>query len=416
MKIVVNTNVVSPHVVPFALALASECGCENVTYSYFGNPSDPVRSRDEYSKIENIALDARNDRSKAKELARNADVLFEGVREFEVFEERARNMRPTFYVSERWFKPIRMDSPARSEYARGRGLRIQGFWKLLLPFALKRAIRMARLMNDRENKFLYLANGIHAARDMARMCGLMNGDLKCLFGSPELEYERKPGGRIWLKRGCAQNVCDAEEDKRYCLDKMRMWGYFVEPSKKDAHSVRRVSEPFAGQRTNSQLAAHNSIRVLWVGRLLSWKGLGTVFKAMAGLRNVSLDIYGDGPEKERLIQESCRYNAIIRFHPKISYGDVRRVMREHDVFVLSSNSFEGWGAVINEALEEDMKVIGTYEAGSSATILPESNLFHAGDWRKLRIMLLNSIPEVSIGNWTSEFAAKEFLKMIEAMS
>ena len=38
------------------------------------------------------------------------------------------------------------------------------------------------------------------------------------------------------------------------------------------------------------------------------------------------------------------------------------------VFVLSA-------IVLSEALEEGMAVVGTYEAGSSATILPESILF-----------------------------------------
>ena len=80
-------------------------------------------------------------------------------------------------------------------------------------------------------------------------------------------------------------------------------------------------------------------------------------------------------------------------------------MREHDVYVLSSNAYEGWGTVVSEALEEGMKVVGTYEAGASATMLPESNLFHAGDWRCLKNILENQILDVSIGDWTADFAA-----------
>ena len=60
-------------------------------------------------------------------------------------------------------------------------------------------------------------------------------------------------------------------------------------------------------------------------------------------------------------------------------AEVRAFMRSHEVYVLPSNAYEGWGAVVSEALEEGMEVLGTYEAGSSATVLPQENLFHAGD-------------------------------------
>ena len=55
-----------------------------------------------------------------------------------------------------------------------------------------------------------------------------------------------------------------------------------------------------------------------------------------------------------------------------------------------------------------MAVIGTYEAGASATILPESNLFHAGDWRRLKMLLKGNVEKVGIGPWTAKSAA-EFL-------
>ena len=88
-------------------------------------------------------------------------------------------------------------------------------------------------------------------------------------------------------------------------------------------------------------------------------------------------------------------------------------MREHDVYVLSSNAYEGWGAVVSEALEEGMLTFGTYEAGSSATILPESHLFHAGDWRTLAELLRKAasgeLKPTGIGDWTAKFAASQLM-------
>ena len=75
-------------------------------------------------------------------------------------------------------------------------------------------------------------------------------------------------------------------------------------------------------------------------------------------------------------------------------------MHEHDIYVLASDAHEGWGAVVSEALEEGMKVLGTYEAGASATILPITNLFHAGDWRSLMTMLCKPIVRVDAKLWS----------------
>jgi len=238
---------------------------------------------------------------------------------------------------------------------------------------------------------LYLPLGIHAARDMARLCGLFAGDLRCLFRAPLLDYERKPGGRIWLKDGCDGDI--------YCLGKMRMWGYFVEGGRGRMREENDKAE----------------LRVLWVGRLMNWKRVDTIVRAVGecarmkhmddSLPSISLDVYGTGPEERRLKMLAAKYDDAIRFYPPVPIADVRKLMREHDVYVLSSNSYEGWGAVVSEALEEGMKVIGTYEAGSSSTILPDSNLFHAGDWRGLMKLLLGGVPAVGIGEWTARHAA-----------
>jgi glycosyltransferase involved in cell wall biosynthesis len=88
-------------------------------------------------------------------------------------------------------------------------------------------------------------------------------------------------------------------------------------------------------------------------------------------------------------------------------------MREHDVYVLASNGYEGWGAVVSEALEEGMKVIGTYEAGSSATILPKECLFKSGDYVVLRKMLADSagLPLLDKEIWSAKNAAVAFVAL-----
>ena len=406
MNIVLNTNVVSPHTVPLILSLKEILGEDKVKYVFHNSPSDPIRSLGEYSKIAKISIDSRKNIEISREASIESDVLIQNVRDFYVMGSRARRKAPTFYVSERWFKPIRLDALTKSEYAKGTGVAIPGFFKLIFPFVIKRVLKIVKLMNDRQNRFMYLPIGVFAARDMARICGLINGDLSCVFRAPQLEFERHVGGRIWVKGSTPMSVVN----RKYCLDKMRMWGYFVAKSDCDTRMGRNVKE---------------QCRVLWIGRLLGCKCVDTIIQAIVGLKNLRkndvtlphfvLDIYGKGPEEKRLRELVKENNDVIRFFPYVSYNDVRMIMREHDILVLSSNAFEGWGAVVNEAIEEGIKVLGTYEAGASATVLPEECLFHAGDWRQLMKLLCSKIPSLCPADWSSKSAANKLIKLINVM-
>lgn len=387
MRIVIDTNVISPHMVPLSEELAKIIGDENLSYFYFGKCRDPHRMVGMTPWILTVAKDISGlDGGTVTDLKMSADILLENVRDFGIMQKRVANGEIAIYQSERWFKPVRIDAPRNSERAKGVGLSVPGFIRMLFPFALKRSIQMMRLFRKQEG-FLYFPIGIWAARDMARMCGLMNGDLRCLFRAPRLSFEPRPGGRIHADNG---------QDKRYCLDKMRLWGYFVAEA--------------SGENEERSHRADDSIHVLWVGRMFGWKRVDTIIRAVAGLPNVELDLFGAGPEEMRL-KRMAKGLHNVHFRGMVPLAEVRQQMREHDVYVLSSNEFEGWGAVINEALEEGMQVFGTYEAGASATILPESNLFRCGDWRALRRLLQIRGRRVGIGSWSVKCAAQEVIKI-----
>ena len=130
-------------------------------------------------------------------------------------------------------------------------------------------------------------------------------------------------------------------------------------------------------------------------------------------KKIIIDIYGTGPDEANLKKLAAKYGEdIIKFHPPVPIAKVRELMREHDVYVMASNGYEGWGAVVSEALEEGMKVIGTYEAGSCATMLPEKCLYRAGAWRRLMAILVSDLPKVDVGEWTARKASETLLASI----
>lgn len=404
MKFALYTNLVSPHTVPLAAELRKLFG--EFSYIYQNHGGEPLRTESALVPIQDCAVCAADYPVEAKHILHNCDVLLTGVRDFDLMQKRTELGLLTIYQSERWFKPVCLTAISDSENARS-GIWVSGFLKNLLPFAIRRAFRMIKLL--RSKHFMYLPIGIHAAKDMARMCGLFSGDWRCLFRAPRVDFERRAGGRVWMSN------CSASQ-RRYCLDRMRMWGYYV--SQSNANLTVRKPQP---------LDASQVVRVLWVGRFLSLKRVDVIIKAVAEctklrcsrgmhLPEIRLDIYGEGPEETRLKEMSFRCAETIQFFPPVPIAEVRRIMRGHDVFVLSSNAFEGWGAVVNEAIEEGMCVFGTYEAGASATILSERFLFHSGDWKRLRDLLIESA-ELSkwvngIGSWSAEEAARTLAKVV----
>ena len=388
MKLVMYQDCISPHQIPLARELAQSVGIDEFRYVY-RDKAQSGRTSIGWSMdgCEDWMIHIGSRPAEAQSAVEESECLLTMFRDMALFERRAARGLRTFLQTERWFKPR------------------AGILRLLSPSYRRMARRFVRLLDC--GSVVYLPMGIHAARDMARLCGLMHGDLRCLFRAPRLEFERWPGGGMWIKDEPRNTL----NTRKYCLGMMRMWGYFVE--QRGGVGSDGVME-LKGQNSNA-------LRVLWVGRLLDWKRVDTIIRAVGYLafqtsQTILLDICGAGPEEGRLKKLAAKYGDAIRFYPPVPIGEVRKFMRGHDVYVLASNGYEGWGAVASEALEEGMRVLGTYEAGSSATILPKERLFHAGDWRALMKLLEREIssdlPPCSIGKWTAKEAAGRLVDMV----
>jgi glycosyltransferase involved in cell wall biosynthesis len=462
MKFTFFTNCISPHQLPLAKQLINVLGTEQYRYIYTDALTEE-RQRMGWGD----AVDARwcQQGDTSHKALQEVDVVMSGVRALDLFKTRLKEGKTTLYCSERWFKPP------------------LGFLRVFVPSYLKMALRFVWCF--RSEAFTYLPMGIHAARDMARLVGFLNGDVRYLFRAPKVAFESRPGGAIVpLKEAIKAGVLSKEEiafGKKYgfvqisrehwgkvklqkVYAKMRMWGYFVEPSSgnktteyteyteggcaKDCqvgrnHEIHEMHEKGPTGRTASvkestehtestelttnctnslekseatqqqtanskQLTDAPRLRVLWVGRMLDWKRVDTLVKACVSdaLKDkVELHLYGHGPEEETLKRLAEVGNNVF-FHDFVPVAQVRELMRAHDVYVLPSDGGEGWGAVVSEALEEGMKVLGTTGAGSSATILPPTHLFKAGDVDRLIELLSKEVEHISIGEWTAKRGAE----------
>ena len=349
------TNTVSAHQLPLARELAARLGAENFRYVY---ETEPAGGNQETREREPWTM--RADESGAAELLEDCEVLLAGgLRPTGLFERRVARGLKTLYQTERWFKPL------------GYIVRfpVPGGLRLLHPGYRRMARRFARLMESQS--FQVLPIGPWAERDMKEV------------------FRRFHAGAEFARA-------------------LVPWGYFVAPG---AAAARRV--PSDGE-----------LKVLWVGRLLDWKRVDTVIDAVAMLRAagdgpVSLTIVGDGPERARLERRALRRGgAAVRFVPRVDIRRVRELMSEHDIYVLTSNAVEGWGAALSEAMEEGMAAFGTEEAGASAALLPEPRRFRCGDAAALARLLAGArgmAPTPMPSDFTAAGAAERLLAVVERM-
>lgn len=381
MTLVIYTNIVSPHVIPYVEEIRRQRPDVVVKYVVRGwvglKPREkisPKKGWDTFCKIDYV-VDTMQSRAAADKLLRECDILYSGFREIDVFEKRAKDGKLTYYGAERWLKPYEVCAFKWRDCRWS--LSVPGLFRLIVPGYFSTARRMMRLVEN--GQLILMPIGVHAANDFARLHRFFCGDWLTLFRHRRFLMERKIMAAV---DGC---------------DYIRLWGYFVAPSQQ---LVRDVV-------TQSPVALK---KLLWVGRMLNWKKVDTLIRAVRRNGNFSLTLLGSGGEERRLrrLSNGC---ANVSFHAPEDLSGVRRVMREHDALILSSNKREGWGAVVSEAIEEGRPVIGTYESGSAATILPETNLFHAGDVDGL-LNVLNSgrVVVVNREDWSAKRAAEEFIK------
>ncbi len=143
--------------------------------------------------------------------------------------------------------------------------------------------------------------------------------------------------------------------------KMLKWGYF--PNAEDAEEVS-VDEP-----TKDSLET-DSLRLCWAGRMIDLKHPEFAIEAAKSLKekgyDFTLDMVGDGNLKMYLEKLVANYGLKndVRFWGNLKPAEVLNVMKASDVFLFTSNYLEGWGAVVNEAMQNGCCVVASYEAGA----------------------------------------------------
>lgn len=99
-------------------------------------------------------------------------------------------------------------------------------------------------------------------------------------------------------------------------------------------------------------------KILTVSRLVSWKNIDQIILSLVELKDFTLDIVGEGPEKEDLLTlvKENKLETRVNLLGQLTQREVFKKMKNSDVFILNS-SYEGLPHVIVEAMSAKLPVI-----------------------------------------------------------
>lgn len=141
-------------------------------------------------------------------------------------------------------------------------------------------------------------------------------------------------------------------------NKCLKWGYFPELTPK-------VEKNF------------DKFRIMWCGRMLWWKHPEDAVKIahLLNLKDVDFEMImvGNGEMRQTVEDLVRRYNlqSKIKLFDFMSPTEIRCQMEQSNLYLFTSGKQEGWGVVLNEALNSGCAVVANVEAGSTKYLVED---------------------------------------------
>lgn len=201
-------------------------------------------------------------------------------------------------------------------------------------------------------------------------------------------------------------------------NKMFKWGYFPEFKHYNLDELINKKNNF-------------SYKLVWVGRFIDWKHTEDAIEIARLLKlngyKFHLDIIGCG-ELEEYLKNIVKLNQledIVTFLGSMSTEQVRQQMENANIYLFSSDTREGWGVVLNEAMNSGCAVVASDAIGSVSYLIEDNVnglIYKSGDIRdlfnKVTMLIDNKEKQVELGinayktiavKWNAKVASKRFL-------
>jgi len=206
-------------------------------------------------------------------------------------------------------------------------------------------------------------------------------------------------------------------------EKCYRWGYFPE-----TNILNNCNKIISLKKENS---------IIWVGRFIEWKHPEVALKIAKNLKNIgikfNLKMVGDGKLKEKL-ENYVKKNDLknfVEFTGSISNEEVKKYMLETEIFLLTSDFYEGWGAVLNEAMNSMCVPVVSHSCGATAFLINSRDngfvykygeINEALEYIKLLFKNCNLRKEMSkkaynkiLNEWNSKVAVERLLELVKKL-
>ena len=228
-----------------------------------------------------------------------------------------------------------------------------------------------------------------------------------------------PGSRIYMLCASAYTPFDYAKFGLF-RNRCYKFGYFPEfcPFREDELTAGKQGEP---------------VRILWAGRFIDWKHPESVLYLAEKLQDSGIpfriDMIGSGEMEEQLkgrIEEK-HLSDYVRMLGSMTPPEVRKHMEKASVFLSTSDRQEGWGTVLNEAMNAGCAVVASHAAGGAPFLIRHGEngmLFESGNWgsltRAVLCLLKDTDRRAEIGIrayrtiaelWNADVAAERFLEL-----
>lgn len=207
------------------------------------------------------------------------------------------------------------------------------------------------------------------------------------------------------------------------FDRTYKWGYFPE--------VKRYDD------IDAMITRKKSASILWAGRLIEWKHPDAAILVAANLHRAGYDfelnIIGSGTMEQQLqnliISKGLEHH--VHMLGSMSPEKVREHMEHTEIFLFTSDRYEGWGAVLNESMNSGCAVVASHAIGAVPYLMKHNEnglVYHSGNvdelYAKVNYLLDNSAEqerlgraayETITGEWNAEVAAERLITLSERL-
>ncbi len=218
--------------------------------------------------------------------------------------------------------------------------------------------------------------------------------------------------------------------------KMFCWGYFPETKYYDIDALLE-KKGYRGEQEADAECPGSVPYILWAARFIDWKHPERALEVARHLKaqglSFHLDMIGGGAMEEevRALLQSYGLEDCVSLPGYRTPAQVRRLMEQADIFLMTSDRQEGWGAVANEAMNSGCALVADHLPGAAPYLIRQGYngyVYEDGNRDMLNAIVERLVTdsaqrkvlgkrayETITGTWNAENAAASLMKLIEEL-